>query len=120
MAGLRFWRNTRVADLTAGQMATLVPGTLGYEWGEELDNGFRPPASSGCRRRRSPAWKRSSTSARTVGLGTATHSLTLYRHNSGALVFGASTVQWAWGLDGDHDGGSPTRTCPIRRCSRRP
>ena len=29
--------------------------------------------------------------------GTATHHLTLYRHASGTLVFGAGTVQWAWG-----------------------
>ena len=40
--------------------------------------------------------------------GTATHQLTLYRHNSGALVFGAGTVQWSWGLDGEHDRGSST------------
>src|SRR5262249_29013850 len=37
---------------------------------------------------------------------TATHSLTLYRHSSGALVFGAGTVQWAWGLD-DRGGSAP-------------
>ena len=42
----------------------------------------------------------------TVGIGTATHNLTLYKHASGALVFGAGTVQWAWGLDGNHDRGS--------------
>ena len=35
--------------------------------------------------------------------GTATHHLTLYRHARGALVFGAGTVQWAWGLDAHHD-----------------
>ena len=28
-----------------------------------------------------------------------THHLTLYRAPSGALVFGAGTVQWSWGLD---------------------
>ncbi len=32
--------------------------------------------------------------------GTATHHLTLYKWpTNGALVFGAGTVQWAWGLD---------------------
>ena len=31
--------------------------------------------------------------------GTATHNLTMYRAPSGARVFGAGTVQWAWGLD---------------------
>ena len=30
---------------------------------------------------------------------TETHSLSLYRAPSGALVFGAGTVQWSWGLD---------------------
>ena len=39
----------------------------------------------------------------TYASGTATHSLTLYRHASGALVFGAGTVQWSWGLDATHD-----------------
>ena len=31
--------------------------------------------------------------------------MTLYRHTSGAWVFGAGTVQWTWGLDGTHDRG---------------
>ena len=39
----------------------------------------------------------------TYGAGTATHHLTLHRAASGALVFGAGTVQWAWGLDSNHD-----------------
>ena len=39
----------------------------------------------------------------TYDTGTATHHLTLYRHPSGALVFGAGTCQWSWGLDGHHD-----------------
>ena len=30
---------------------------------------------------------------------TATHKMSLYRAPSGALVFGAGTVQWSWGLD---------------------
>src|SRR5205814_10666434 len=35
--------------------------------------------------------------------GTASHHLSLYRHSSGALVFGAGSVQWVWGLDMHHD-----------------
>ena len=38
-----------------------------------------------------------------TGSATATHNLTLYRAPSGALVFGAGTVYWAWGLDANHD-----------------
>ncbi len=39
---MRFWRNTSVATLAAGQTATLPTDVLGYEWDEDLDNGFRP------------------------------------------------------------------------------
>ena len=42
----------------------------------------------------------------TYAAGTLTHYLTLYRHSSGAKVFGAGTIQWPWGLDANHDRGS--------------
>ncbi len=35
-----------------------------------------------------------------------THKLSLYSHPNGALVFGAGTVQWSWGLDDKHDRGN--------------
>ena len=63
MAKLRFWRNTRVAELTAG-VATLAPDTLGYEWDEDLDNGARPAGidapvvDDGDRRREDPRLRR--------------------------------------------------------------
>ena len=44
--------------------------------------------------------------------GTTTHHITLYRAASGALVFGAGTIQWAWGLD-------RTTTAPARRADPR-
>ena len=99
-------------------VATLPTGTLGYEWDEDVDNGV--PA-----RRPDPAVVDTTVSgvAAAAGLrldvrpGTATHALTLYRHASGALVFGAGTVQWSWGLDGNHDRGSARRR--ASRCSRR-
>ena len=100
---MRFWRNTSVATLAAGTSATLPNGTLGYEWDIDADNGFRPAGLV----------RMSTTTVAnapllvdygsTYGTGTATHSLTLYRHASGARVFGAGTVQWAWGLDATHD-----------------
>ena len=37
--------------------------------------------------------------------GDATHSLTLYRAPSGALVFGAGTVFWGYALDSDNPAG---------------
>ncbi len=102
-ARLRFWRDTRVADLEPGERAVLLKGLLGHEWDEDIDNGFRPAG----------LFRLSETTIDNVPYvqdcgsvfdsGTATHHLTLYRHASGALVFGAGTVQWAWGLDAHHD-----------------
>ena len=53
---------------------------------------------------------------------TATHHLTLYRAPSGALVFGAGTVQWSWGLTNVGPGPAGPGSRTIRRtrtCSRR-
>ncbi|RKU13969.1 hypothetical protein C6502_02135 [Candidatus Poribacteria bacterium] len=113
-AALRFWRNTEIAKLKPGESAVLLKGLLGHEWDEDLDNGFRPPG----------LFHLSETTINNVPYlqdngsvydsGTATHHLTLYRHERpkqssdsvsprGALVFGAGTIQWAWGLDAHHD-----------------
>jgi hypothetical protein len=100
---LRFWRNTSVANLSPGEVTTLSGNTLGMHWNEPLVNGHQPAGLI----------RMSSTTedvslylldyGSTYGPGTGTHALTLYRHSSGALVFGAGTVQWSWGLDGVHD-----------------
>ncbi|MEO8629555.1 MAG: DUF4082 domain-containing protein, partial [Betaproteobacteria bacterium] len=106
---MRFWRNTTVATQSAGQTATLAPNSLGYEWDEDLDNGARPNGIV-----------RLSTTTKSVpnhlidpdvgnhyDAGVATHHMTLHRAASGALVFGAGTVQWSWGLEGNPSGTSP-------------
>ena len=98
---LRIWQNTAAASLSGAQTLTLSPGTgtLGYEWDEDLDNGFRPAGE----------FDLSSTTvsnlqsftdygSNVASNATGTHHLTLYRAPSGALVFGAGTVQWSWGL----------------------
>mmetsp|Transcript_104021 Transcript_104021/g.238164 ORF Transcript_104021/g.238164 Transcript_104021/m.238164 type:complete len:695 (+) Transcript_104021:53-2137(+) len=100
---LRFWRDTEVAQLQAGQTAVLTKGLLGHEWDEDLDNGFRPEGLI----------RLSETTVDNVQVivdaggcfdsGSATHHLVLYRAPSGAIVFGAGTVQWSWGLDAFHD-----------------
>ena len=63
---MRLWRNTAVANLSAGQSRTLAPGgqTLGYEWDIDADNGFRPRGRSSSRRPPSAASSRSPTTAR--------------------------------------------------------
>ena len=99
---LRFWRNTRVASLGSGQSTTLDQGvgTLGYEWDVDADNGFRPPGLMDMSSTTdSSAEVFTDYGSTTQFNSTATHHLTLYRAASGALVFGAGTVQWAWGLD---------------------
>jgi phosphodiesterase/alkaline phosphatase D-like protein len=101
---LRFWRNTSVASLPPGAEATLPTGTLGYEWDIDPENGWRPAGQirmSSSTYNVTPLFLQDY--GATYGSGVATHSLTLYRHSSGALVFGAGTVQWSWGLDATHD-----------------
>jgi len=105
MAKLRFWNNTRVENITTGSV-TLAPDTLGYEWDEALDNGFRPQGLIAMSSTTVNGVEKILDFGETVGIGTATHNLSIYRHASGALVFGAGTVQWAWGLDGTHDRGA--------------
>ena len=79
-ATLRFWRNTEIAKLKPGERAVLLRGLLGHEWDEDIDNGFRPPG----------LFRLSETTIDNVPYlqdngtvydsGTATHHLTLYRH----------------------------------------
>jgi hypothetical protein len=105
---LRFWANTRVADLKPGETTELAPGTLGFEWDINPDNGFRPDGLI----------KLSSTTLFVDALitdrtdpwneaGWATHNLTLYRAPSGALVFGAGSIYWSWALDSHNPRGVP-------------
>ena len=98
---LRLWRNTAAARLTSGQSLTLSPGagTLGYEWDVDADNGFRPAGLIDLSSTTVSNVQPFTDYGTTTGAGSATHHLTLYRAPSGALVFGAGTVQWAWGLD---------------------
>ena len=102
---MRFWRNTDLASLSEGQVYSFPAGTLGFEWDEDGDNGYRPQGTV-----------RLSTATYNVGgkfldyviyrPGTATHHATMHKAASGALVFGSGTVQWSWGLDGHHDNGN--------------
>jgi hypothetical protein len=111
---LRFWRNTRVASLNAGQTATLDAGagTLGYEWDVDADNGYRPAGLMDLSATTDHSAEVFTDYGGSTQLNrTATHHLTLYRAPSGALVFGAGTVQWSWGLDsgtGSGNGGGNT------------
>ncbi len=100
---LRFWANTSVAATPVGGTATLQQNILGYEWDTSPDNGFLPGGLIDLSSTTLPVSTQLLDYGNAVGNGTATHNLTLYRAASGALVFGAGTVFWSWGLDSNHD-----------------
>ena len=111
------WRNTAVAKLQPGKSVTLGPpvnvgqqiGTLGYEWDIDADNGFRPPGEIDL----STTTESASTPDQVfddygtnVVPATVTHHLSLYKAASGAYVFGAGTVQFAYGLASSNPAGA--------------
>ena len=114
---MRFWRGTTVAGQAAGATATLGTGTVGYEWDEDADNGFRPPGLIRLSSTPATGVQVLQDYGSTYGTGNATHSLTLYRAPSGALVFGAGTTQWSWGLDSNHDRGSGAASVPMKQAT---
>ncbi|HJQ01074.1 MAG TPA: DUF4082 domain-containing protein [Jatrophihabitans sp.] len=100
---LRIWRNTGLASMS-GASTALAPNTVGYESDEDVDNGFRPAGLIDMSTTTFQTDSYLQDFGTVVAPGTSTHHITLYRAASGALVFGAGTIQWAWGLDSDHDG----------------
>jgi hypothetical protein len=100
---LRLWRGTALSTMT-GTSTVLAPHTIGYESDEDVDNGFRPAGLVDLSTTTGATPQYLQDFGNTVQPGTTTHHLTLYRAGSGALVFGAGTIQWGWGLDQDHDG----------------
>ncbi|WP_404435877.1 DUF4082 domain-containing protein [Microbacterium aerolatum] len=104
----RLWRNTSLASLPAGTTQALAPHTVGYESDEDIDNGFRPEGLVRLSTTVGAAPQYLTDYGNEVVPGTTKHHVTLYRAASGALVFGAGTIQWGWGLDQTHDGdGAP-------------
>ncbi len=101
-SALRFWRNTVVSTLAPGKSVSLGNRALGYEWDEDPDNGFRPAGlidlSSTTRTVPQVLQDYGSTYAK----GTVTHSMTLYKAASGAIVFSAGSIQYSWALDDHH------------------
>jgi hypothetical protein len=113
MSQLRFWRNTpNVSTLAPGATWTLTQNILGVEWDASPDNGFAPRGLIDLSSTTLSVNTYLLDYGTTDGNGTATHNLTLYRDpRSGALVFGAGTESWSFGLSDEHDG-APTPTDP--------
>jgi methionine-rich copper-binding protein CopC len=113
---LQLWKNTAVARLGSGQTYTMPNETLGYEWDADEDNGFRPTGeiemSQTCQNN---VLQVLATVTEELVSGRACNSLTLYRASSGALVFDAGTIQWAWGLESNHDGDAQNPPDPVMK-----
>jgi Ca2+-binding RTX toxin-like protein len=103
-SNLRFWRNTDVSELQPGQTYSLVQNLLGYEWDSDVENGYRPAGLINMSLSTVSVDTYLRDYGTSVGSATVNHSLTMYRAESGALVFGAGTVFWSWGLDSNHEG----------------
>ena len=104
MTQLRIWNNTAVAQTQPGQTASLTPGILGYEWDSSPNNGFRPAGLVDLSSTTLQVSTLLLDYGNTTGNGTATNNLVEFRDPvSGALVFGAGTVFWSWGLSDQHD-----------------
>lgn len=106
-AAIPFWRDTAVAALAGEDVWESSGHIVGFEGDEPADaDPDETPAT---------LLRMSSMTASVTGLladddgdtydntGTYTHAFTLYPASSGALVFGAGTVQYAWALDDVHD-----------------
>ena len=104
LASLRYWRDTTVAE---GGATGLAAGIIGYEWNTAPDDEYRPAGLIKLSETLDIPWGSivvdQGGQTFTANPGVATHNLTLYRAESGALVFSAGTVFWTWGLSNEHD-----------------
>ncbi len=116
---LRLWRGSSVASTPGAD--TFGDEVIGYEWDEDLDNGSRPAGQIRLSDTTVTGVEKvvpSSYGSAFEGGGTARHTLTLHRdQQSDALVFGAGTIQWSWGLDGQHDRGSSTPVTAMQQAT---
>lgn len=114
---LRIWRGTTLAALPAGTSQALAQHTVGYESNEDLDNGFRPAGLIRMSTTVGNVPEYLQDFGNTVAPGVTKHTITMYRAASGALVFSAGTVQWAWGLDQQHDGNGAPADSRMRQAT---
>ena len=91
----------------------MPPETLGYEWDSDVDNGFRPAGEIDMSQTCQKVLEKLYTVTEELVSDNACNSLTLYRAASGALVFDSGTIQWAWGLESDHDGDTQNPPDPV-------
>ncbi len=113
---MRFWRGTLVAQQVSGSM-TLAGSTLGYEWDEFPKDANRPAGAFALSSTTVSGVEALQDFGSTYASDTVTHQMSLYRASSGALVFGAGTVQWPWGLDSTHDRGNGATNLSMQQAT---
>ncbi len=99
--------------------SSIAPGILGYEWNTSPEDEYRPDGLIELSETVDVPWSSILIDqGNLVQPGVATHNLSLYRAESGALVFGAGTVFWSWGLSDQHDTspyGARSRTSALKQ-----
>ncbi|MBK7174591.1 MAG: hypothetical protein IPH84_15500, partial [Bacteroidales bacterium] len=88
-----FWRNTSVKDLESTEVKILNHGSLGDEW-----DPYQPEFAD--------FYPKHQVRLSHTRYRNKDHYLTLYKHESGALIFAVGSMQWSWGLDSIHDNGN--------------
>jgi hypothetical protein len=101
---LRFWRSTSVANLEATGSAQLGTTTIGYEADADIDNGYRPAglfdviSTTLLNTTDVPKETLQDQDTVTYRDQDSSYNATMYKASSGALIFGAGTINWALGL----------------------
>jgi hypothetical protein len=101
--GRPFWRNTTIAG--SGSTHTFSAGSAGFEWDYiRTSTSGRPTniltlSSASITLTSAAASDRGDVYTNT---GTYSHTIIIYKHSSGALVWNAGTNQWAWLLGDFH------------------
>ncbi len=103
LKNFRFWRNTSITGLATGQTATLSNSTIGFECEVEMYSNVLYGGDNLNFASSYPSGRVILSNTNVSGL---THKVSLFKFSSGALVFGAGTIQWSWGLDDTHERGT--------------
>ena len=112
------WRNTSLDSLESGSTADAWPPTRSATSPTKTSTTVTGPA--GLIRMSTttgPTPEYLTDFGNTVVSGTTTHHVTQYRAASGALVFSAGSIQWAWGLDSHHDGDGDAPDSRMRQAT---
>ena len=97
LAHNRVFRNTGLEDMLPGTYVDIGRQLVGWEWDAVEDNGMSPEGLTVLAT--TPFYgELASDQAERYVVGTGFSNTTRYTAPSGAMVFAAGTIQWAWGL----------------------